>query len=75
MRSISSKYSFYDATRLLHPSFGSAPEVKMANNIPPECQELAGNVEALEQERNDLQEELRQAAPGQKRRWWRKSER
>jgi hypothetical protein len=32
----------------------------------PECKELADMIEALEQERSDLQQELQSAAPGQK---------
>src|SRR5688572_24480896 len=35
-------------------------------SVPAECLELAQSIEALEQERRDLQEELRTAATGQK---------
>jgi hypothetical protein len=35
-------------------------------SVPPECLDLANGIEALEQERNGLQEELHNAAPGEK---------
>jgi hypothetical protein len=34
--------------------------------LPPECQAIQDNIEGLEQERRSEQEELQQAAPGQK---------
>jgi hypothetical protein len=38
----------------------------MSANVPSECRELANGIASLEQERNDLQEELHHAAPGEK---------
>lgn len=38
----------------------------MSPSIPSACRELADSIKAFEQERNDLQEELQHAAPGDK---------
>jgi NTE family protein len=44
----------------------ATPVLVRANGVPPECQAVAAEIEALEAERAGLQDDLRFAAPGEK---------